>query len=73
MSGFNASEQRRTLKFRTLDPLAVKFGRVMSDPAMRSRCAAMKVGDRPTADVTEGFKVVVTRLEGGELAIEELA
>jgi hypothetical protein len=33
----------------------------------------MKVGDRPTADVTEGFKVVVTRLEGGELAIEELA
>jgi hypothetical protein len=53
------------------DPLAVEFGRVMSDPAMRARCAALKVGDSATADVTGGFKVVVTRLEGGELAIEE--
>jgi hypothetical protein len=38
---------------------------------MRARCAALKVGDSATADVTGGFKVVVTRLEGGELAIEE--
>jgi hypothetical protein len=51
------------------DPLAVKFGRVMSDPAMRERCKALKVGDSTTADVTQGFKVVVTRLEGGELEI----
>jgi hypothetical protein len=51
------------------DPLAVKFGRVMSDPAMRERCKALKVGDSATADVTQGFKVVVTRLEGGELEI----
>jgi len=40
------------------DPLAVEFGRVMSDPAMRARCAALKVGDSATADVTGGFKVV---------------
>ena len=51
------------------DPLAVKFGRVMSDPAMREQCNALKVGDSTTADVTQGFKVVVTRLEGGELEI----
>jgi hypothetical protein len=48
------------------DPLAVKFGRIMSDPAMRERCKALKVGDSTAADVTQGFKVVVTRLEGGE-------
>jgi hypothetical protein len=47
----------------------VKFGRVMSDPAMREQCKALKVGDSTTADVTQGFKVVVTRLEGGELEI----
>jgi hypothetical protein len=41
------------------DPLAMKFGRVMSDPAMRERCKALKVGDSTTADVTQGFKVVV--------------
>jgi hypothetical protein len=40
---------------------------------MRARCAALKVGASATADVTEGFKVVVTRLEGGQLAIEQLA
>jgi hypothetical protein len=57
------------LKRRRSDPLAVKFGRVMSDPAMRERCKALKVGDSTTADVTQGFKVVVTRLEGGELEI----
>ena len=51
------------------DPLAVKFGRVMSDPAMREQCKALKVGDSATADLAQGFKVVVTRLEGGELEI----
>jgi hypothetical protein len=57
---------------RRSDPLAAKFGRVMSDPAVRERCVALKVGDSTTADITEGFKVIVTRLEGSEFSIEEL-
>jgi hypothetical protein len=64
------------------DPLAVKFGHVMSDPALRERCvslpptrrcASLKVGDSTTADIAEGFKVIVTRLEGGKLEVEDLA
>jgi hypothetical protein len=58
---------------RRSDPLALKIGRIMSDPAVRARCVGLKIGDSTTADVTEGFKVIVTRLEGGELAIEGLA
>jgi hypothetical protein len=57
---------------RRSDPLAVKFGRVMSDPAMRERCLALNVGESATANITERFKVVVTRLEGGELEIAVL-
>ena len=56
-------------KRRRLDPLAVRFGRIMSDPAMRERCLALKVGDSTTADIADGLKVAVTRLKGGELAI----
>jgi hypothetical protein len=41
----------------------------MSDPAMREQCKALQVGDSTTADVAQGLKVVVTRLEGGELEI----
>jgi hypothetical protein len=58
---------------RRSDPLAVKFGRVMSDPALRERCVSLRVGDSTTADIAEGFKVIVTRLEDGELTVEELA
>lgn len=58
---------------RRSDPLAVKFGRVMSDPALRKRCVSLKVGDSTAADIAEGFKVIVTRLEGGELEVEGLA
>jgi hypothetical protein len=54
-------------KRRRLDPLAVRFGRVMSDPAMRERCLALKVGGSTAAEIADG--VVVTRLKGGELAI----
>jgi len=63
-----AERQKRMVEVlmrRRFDPLAVNFGRVMSDPA----CLGLKVGDSTTADITEEFKVVVTRLEGGELAI----
>jgi hypothetical protein len=45
----------------------------MSDPVVRERCVALKFGDSTTAGITEGFKIIVTRLEGGELSIEELA
>jgi hypothetical protein len=65
-------EMVENFRHRRSDPLAVKIGRVMSDPAMRARCVGLKIGDSTTADITEGFKVIVTRLEGGELAIEEL-
>ena len=58
---------------RRSDPLAVKFGRVMSDPALRERCVSLRVGDSSTVDIAEGFKVIVTRLEDGELTVEELA
>jgi hypothetical protein len=53
----------------------VKFGRVMSDAALRKRCVSLKVGDSTAADIAEGFKVIVTRLglEGGELEVEGLA
>jgi hypothetical protein len=54
---------------RNFDPLAVNFGRAMSEPTVRERCVGLKVGDSTTADIAEGFNVVVTRLEGGELAI----
>ena len=37
------------------DPLAVKFGRVMSDPAMRERCLALKFGESTTAYIAAGF------------------
>ena len=60
------------LRRRRSDPLALKLGRVMSDPGMRERCLAMKVGDTTTADITGGFKVMATRLEGGKLAIAVL-
>ena len=64
-----AERQKRmaeVLTRRRFDPLAVNFGRVMSDPAVRERCLGLKVGDSTTADIAEGFNVVVTRLEGGE-------
>ena len=67
-----AERQKRMVEVlmrRRFDPLALNFGRVMSDPAVRERCLGLKVGDSTTADITEEFKVVVTRLEGGELAI----
>jgi len=44
----------------------------MSDPGMRERCLAMKIGDTTTADITKAFKFMVTRLEGGKLAIAVL-
>jgi len=37
----------------------------MSDPGMRERCLAMKIGDTTTAEITWAFKFMVTRLEGG--------
>jgi len=67
VSGFNRAERRRALEFRTSDPLAVKFGRVMSDPAMRERCLVLKFGEGTTADIAEGLQVRVTRLEGADL------
>jgi hypothetical protein len=45
----------------------------MSDPALRERCVSLRVGDSSTVDIAEGFKVIVTRLEDGELTVEELA
>ena len=52
---------------RTSDPLATKFGRVMSDPAVRERCLALKYGESTTADIAEGLQLMVTRLQGDEL------
>ena len=52
---------------RTSDPLARKFGRVMSDPAVRERCLALKYGESTTADIAEGLQLLVTRLQGHEL------
>jgi hypothetical protein len=67
MSVFNRAERRRAFQFRTSDPLAVKFGRVMSDPAMRERCLVLKFGEGTTADIAEGLQVRVTRLKGADL------
>ena len=67
-----AERQKRmaeVLMRRKFDLLAVNFGRAMSEPAMRERCVGLKAGDSTTADIAEGFNIVVTRLEGGELAI----
>jgi len=67
-----AERQKRmaeVLMRRKFDPLAVNFGRAMSEPAVRERCVGLKAGDSTTADIAEGFNIVVTRLEGGELAI----
>jgi hypothetical protein len=62
VSGFNRAERRRALEFRTSDPLAVKFGRVMSDPATRERCLVLKFEESTTADIGGGLQV--TRFEG---------
>jgi hypothetical protein len=43
----------------------------MSDPALRERRVSLRVGDSSTVDIAEGF--IVTRLEDGELTVEELA
>jgi len=67
VSGRNRAERRRALWLRTSDPLARKFGRVMSDPAMRERCSALKYGESTTADIAEGLQLMVTRLQGDEL------
>jgi hypothetical protein len=61
------------LKHRRSDPVGLQFGRVMSDPAMRERCLALKVGQSITADIGEGFEVMVSRLEGGEVTITVFA
>jgi hypothetical protein len=81
-AGHNSTERRRAerparmiegLTHRRSDPLGMTFGRVMSDPATRRRCLALKVGESITANIGEGFEVMVTRLESGELAIAMLA
>ena len=63
-----AEHQAKLANFRRResDPLAAKSGRVMSDPAMRERCLALKFGESTTAYIAEGFKVTVTRLERDE-------
>ena len=58
---------RVPIDVRTSDPLAVKFGRVMSDPAMRDRCSVLKFGEGTTADIAEGLQIRVIRLEGPDL------
>jgi hypothetical protein len=76
VSGSNSHKRRRTehqakmaknFRRRGSDPLATKIGRVMSDPAMRELCLALKFGESTTAHIAEGFKVTITRLEGDEL------
>jgi hypothetical protein len=56
-----------TIELRRPSSSKWKFGRVMSDPAMRERCLALKYGESATADIAEGLQVMVTRLEGDEL------
>ena len=61
----------------TPTPLVYGAAHAAPDPTYSTKLlgkrVSLKVGDGTTADIVEGFKVIVTRLEDGEVAVEELA